>query len=126
MYSGQPLSFYKEEKFSNTTQFYKEVGCGSTSFHLLDTCDPNWRRTRDGCIISGFVASILVLGLAIVELLIVIIAQRHQKKVVRYYLKFNFGYMSVLSVQIPVQYFLKCTSLATTFYYPAHACSKHR
>ena len=60
-------------------------------FLPLDTCDPNWFRARDGLIGSGFTFSILVLGLATIELLIVIIAQIKQKKVVRYYLKFHFG-----------------------------------
>lgn len=59
-------------------------------FPLIDACNRKWCRTRDGWIISGFVASTLVLVVAVIELILVILTQIHQKQVVRYYLNLDF------------------------------------
>lgn len=80
----------KEETFFKYNLVLQTGWLWQHFFPLIDACNPNWCRTRDGWIISGFVASTLVLVVAVIELILVILTQIHQKQVVRYYLNFGF------------------------------------
>ena len=59
---------------------------GMWLFSYPDACDSGWRHTRDGLSIAGFVASVLILILAVIILLIFVRArEQHIKQVVSTY-----------------------------------------
>ena len=128
LHTGANSDFHsKEEKIFKYNLVLQRGWLWQHFFPLIDACNRKWCRTRDGWIISGFVASTLVLVVAGIEFIILILTQIHQKQVVRYYLNFDFRIKCDTCVHFLFKYLCNLNGgLVTIFYYPAHACLKYK